>query len=292
MVMTNVAKDSRSYQLVPEQHPGQANQIWIGPWTDMSSVAIRIPNAFHGDMAPYYDGVKQLFGYTYGTPFHYQAMYRLLRQHSELPIPELLSVTLPERTSFTPVHRFVNGQPAKLFSELSIPGAIAYGQHLGRRHSIQTTAYGSFGAFQTNMTFSEQAAMTIRHLLRAYPYDNETRTALYKAAAEFAQSSATLSFAPILIDLDPTQFFIDTGRFTCWIDIDFVLFGPPEFELIALEPHLTHTLAVALRGGYERVRQFPHLTLVRSMYRGLQRALCLQGPQASEEWQNAATFFE
>lgn len=280
------------FQHVAPQHPGQANDIWIGYLSDQTHVAIRLPKRTHGTVEPFYDGIKHLFGYEYGMAYHYQNMYRLLRKHSLIPIPELLSIKLPHYGDFAPMHHFVAGQPLQTFSALTPVGAHLYGQHLGHIHLLQTTTYGAFGTLQTRKPFHIHASDTIRHLISHYPYDAETKHALQKASQYQIKESPHQTYAPILVDLDPTQFFSSSGQLTHLIDIDFVLFGPPEFELVALERHLTPPLAAAFERGYSRIRRFPHLAETRSLYRALQRALCLHGNEPVTAWRDTAIRFK
>lgn len=98
-------------------------------------------------------------------------------------------------------------------------------------------------------------------------------------------------FAPIMLDLDPTQFITDGTDLTGLVDLEVYAYGPPAFELCMLEYLLDAAQAADFRIGYERVRPLPDLQDVRPLYRYLGLLLAVQGRVPYEQWMNIPAIF-
>lgn len=278
------------FTLIPAQHTGQANQVHVGNWRG-TLVAIKTPRHKAGEVNPFYVGVDALFGARLTNGYHYMNMHRLLSTHSTLPTPELLTMTPYRSDRLQPTHRYTEGIAAKHYEQLSSEGAFQYGQHLARLHALRVLSPGCFGLLQPSISFHARAAKTIAMLLREFPQDTAVQTAAETAIRQLTSLPSPVHYAPIMLDLDPTQYFIHNGRFTHLIDTDFFVFGPPELELAALEIIFPETLVTAFLAGYHTVSDIPSLRIYRTAYRTLNRLLCVQGHQPFERWHDHPHWF-
>ncbi|WAH36922.1 protein kinase family protein [Alicyclobacillus dauci] len=280
------------FSMFPEQHPGQANFVFDG-YLDRQHVVTRLPRRDHGAVAPFYDGVSSLFGSVYANAYHYRNVAQMLRVHSPLFVPELITCYPWNDGRFMPTHRYVEGRAASSYDELTESGSRAYGRFLATLHGgVSTTGFGCYGNVKGAGSWWPTVRTTIQHLLNRYDHDDATYTEARSVTECIQHLPEPARFAPIMLDLDPSQYFITNGHFCVLIDIDFYVFGPPELELIALESMYPGRLATSFRRGYESLRPFPDLSTVRRVYRLLNRLLRVRGDLPYREWHDAPALFQ
>ncbi|MFB5190961.1 hypothetical protein [Alicyclobacillus fastidiosus] len=275
---------------IPIQHPGQANLVKVGLWRGQP-VAIKTARPQDGALNEFYTGIADLFGASIQMPYHYVNMYRVLSVHSTLLVPHLYTIFPLDAGKYQPTHTYVEGRAALSFAELTHDGVEQFGKHMAALHAAKVNGAGCFGALVGPEAFRHQMYRSIDKLSQIPTCDDETRQYAQEVLQEWDTFPTATHFAPIMLDLDPTQYFIARGKFTHLIDIDFVVFGPPELELIALESMLPRHLADDFVRGYQRVRNFPPLAQVRPTYRLLNRLLCVQGRQPASEWTTREVLF-
>lgn len=280
-----------NYTIVQEQHPGQANRVHIGTWRNQT-VAIRVPNRTHKSVNEFYDGVQTLFGVRYVHPYHYSNMYAILAQHSTFPVPQLITLHPFSHLPIAPTHAFVQGTPCTSFATLTNNGSYIYGRHLSTLHSVKTTTYGQIGATKPARSFHHHLAETIEHLIAHYPYDGNTIETAKKAAVQARTLPSPDTFCPVMLDLDPSQYFFKDGRLTHLIDIDFFTYAPRTLELITLERLLPRHLTSAFIRGYQSIQPFPSLRSIREIYRTFNRLTCVQGEEPYPVWHDAPPIFD
>lgn len=277
-----------NFSLVPNQHPGQANHIYLGEW-NRTLAAIRIPNANHASVNEFYDGVQDMFQLNLYVPYHYYNMYQILKTYSSLTVPKLLSLHPLTPKNITPAHEYVDGTPCRSFAELSFSGARAFGRHLATLHCTSSTYYGRIGHTHPASSFHQTMRQAMSRLLGLYSYDAPTVDAANVAIDTLSRTPKPTTFAPIMLDLDPTQYFLHDGQLTHLIDLDFYVFAPPELELVSLEPLLPPHLHDAFATGYTSIRPLPQLKAIRQPYRAFNRLICVQGEQPYAKWSTAHT---
>lgn len=133
----------------------------------------------------------------------------------------------------------------------------------------------------------EAADLTLRRFGEA----GEPRTAFDSWARDALALPAPLMAAPMLLDLDPTQ-FVWAGNVARWlVDVEAAVLAPSALDLCAWEYLLDAAGAVRFRRGYGRVRPLPELDRVRPVYRFFLRALEVQGGVPLKTWLAAPTRF-
>lgn len=273
---------------LPIQHPGQANRIYRGMWRNQS-VACRIPRPHDPASQPFYDGVNRLFGPSLQSPENYRLTHEWLSRHAPLRVPKLLDIA-ETADGMAILHEWIAGTASIQFADLSPDGATQFGVYLATLHQASPEGFGSWHERRPASTFWETAVRTISALSDLYMYDAKTLQALRQAAPPEGAASIP-QMGVTMVDLHPSQFFIERGRFTHVIDLDFFVLAPPEMELVALERMVNARTAEAIRAGYETIRPFPHLEKVRPFYRALNRALWIHGDEDVTTWRNAPIVF-
>ena len=95
---------------------------------------------------------------------------------------------------------------------------------------------------------------------------------------------APTNAAPVMLDVDATQFLTDGTRLTALVDTDAYAVAPPALDLIGYEYELDAPAAAAFAAGYRTIAPLPDLTAVRPVYRYLSRLLETQGAVPLDEW--------
>ncbi|WP_245630094.1 aminoglycoside phosphotransferase family protein [Alicyclobacillus acidiphilus] len=275
---------------LPKQHPGQANRIFRGKRNEVP-IALRVPRDRDPDAAPFYDGVGRLFGLSILSPAHYRQTHQWLTKFSPISAPRLIDIGQSD-AGMAILHEWIDGTPAADFGQLSEVGAARFGSYLANLHRAPVMGYGSWRDARPANDFWDAAVKTMRYLAETYTYKYDDATRQVLATMDRSRTAIQRpEMGLIMLDIHPSQFFVDRGAFTRVIDTEFIVLGPPEMELVALERMIDTRTAQAIRAGYEAVRPFPNLAPVRDFYRALNRALWIHGDEPADVWRNAPVTF-
>ncbi|HEY8600998.1 MAG TPA: hypothetical protein VIL85_21365, partial [Thermomicrobiales bacterium] len=161
------------------------------------------------------------------------------------------------------------------------------GAAIAQIHSVSFPWYGTFdGALRHPLDdFHRNLAATMRVLVKGFVGAEAPLAAPLEGfcAAALALPAPT-SAAPVMIDVDATQFLTDGERITALIDTDAYAIAPPALDLIGYEYELDAPAAAAFVAGYRTIAPLPDLTAVRPVYRYLYRLLGTQGAVPLDEW--------
>ena len=132
-----------------------------------------------------------------------------------------------------------------------------------------------------------QLGATLRFLHDRYHVRDAVASTYLQQALSDLHAWPHLCAAPMLLDMDASQFLHQNGEISGLIDTELYVAGPPEMELTGLEFLLSPHAAAWVRRGYEEVSPMPSLTRVRRVFRILLRMLSFQGPVPWDEWMDA-----
>ena len=107
---------------------------------------------------------------------------------------------------------------------------------------------------------------------------------LLNEAIEQAKKVAPPYFSPIMPDLRWDQFLQQNNQLSALVDLDAVVFGPPEIELILLEYLLTEQQADNFKKVYQQHKMMPDLSQVRICYRLLLFLMNVLGERSQATW--------
>lgn len=227
----------------------------------------------------FFSGVKELFGV---EPYHLSRLvtiYKEIERIGALAVPRIFRVgQCLDRTCIV-VERMPG---ARLASFCGLPDAVL--QQLGKavaRHHAQT--YPLIGQIDQSWGYPLRefpirlAQAMARIACQYYAGDSELHALLPVYCERALALSPPQASSPILVDFYPGQFLRSEDHLGALVDAEVVVAGPPELELVILEYLLDEAAAVVFRTGYESVRKFPDIDLVRDVYRFFIRLIGVHG---------------
>lgn len=283
-------------QLVPPHHPGQASYIWAAH-SPLGPVIIRTSRFSVPPDEDFWQGSLRLFGVDTRRVERLQTINRWLRPHLPWPVPQIIAEVQHDGRTVAALER-LSGAPLQAFDELSDGALEQFGAALATLHRQRFMVFGPPAALDNPAAgfplsqFPNRVRATVSCLLtRFYPGD---RAAWHYAdrALRTLQDLPPLSAAPILLDMDPSQYLARDHAISGLVDTELYVLAPPELELAGLEFLLHRDAARRVQTGYRRDSEWPPLTAYRLPYRFLLRLLSFQGSVPWEDWMHAPTRFE
>ncbi len=278
-----------SQRLIPSHHPGQSNYIWEIT-TKNERLVVRSPRHRTPPDEDFSQGALRLFEATGKDLNRADAIHRDLHEHGAIPVPHVKAVKQYLGRPFLVV-QWMPGTSLCSFNLLSDDQLQRLGKHTARLHQHRQSHFGRFGSIhqirlgQPLDQFFVRLWSTIGFLLsRFYSSDPNAHRWVARIQTSVASTPALLATAPIMLDMDPSQFLVHNGTITALVDTEFYVWGPPELELTGLELLLDGSTAHAFRRGYEAIAALPPLESVRSIFRLVLRLLSFQGSVDWNTW--------
>lgn len=266
-----------------EEH---ANDLWRVT-TPSREVVVRAPRASTGDPGnPFWAGARLLFGLEPRDLTPIGPLHEHLRHDLSIPAPRVLSSGMTDGQPWLVTELL----PGEALPDLTAtPDALVtqLGGWLSRLHGDRSAHWGDLAGHRREplAAFPAYLARTIKDLTRRFhPHDPAYQETQRDILARIATMPKPGHAAPIMLDIDPTQYLATGDRLTGLVDTDAIVLGPPELELVALEPLLDARTAVAFAAGYG---QMPDLGPVRPIYRYLTLLMEVQGDPPLAEWMAA-----
>lgn len=260
-----------------------ANDVWQVT-TPTRAAVVRIPRPEMGDSRnPFWAGARLLFGLDPRDLAPIGPLHDHLRDDLGIPAPRILaSGTTDDRPWL--VTELLPGSALPDLADTSDSLVTQLGAWLARLHRDASDHWGDLAGHRREplATFPRRLAGTVEALTgQFHAGDAAYIAAMQDILARIAAMPTPSHAAPVMLDIDPTQFLRVDDCLTGLIDTDAVVLGPPELELIALEPLLDARTAAALRAGYGPL---PALDVVRPIYRFLALLMEVQGDPPLDEW--------
>ena len=239
--------------------------------------------------SPFMCGLHALFGNDTRNLSDLAALHGRMGEFGAFEVPGVLGVTRWNGREVALVEDAGAG-PSVPFeaADLEDLGARMARLHVqGRDHAGHLLGHRRVPLTDFHAAMVQAADLTIRR----FDGTGELRSAFEAWARETLVLPAPLMAAPMLLDLDSTQ-FVWEGKTARWlVDLEAAVLAPPELDLCAWEYVLDAASAERFRAGYERVCALPRLDRVRSVYRFFLRVLEVQGGVPLEAWLTAPTQF-
>lgn len=260
-----------------------ANDVWRVT-TPTHTVIVRAPRPHTGDLNnPFWAGARHLFGLDPQDLTPIPRFHQHVRDDLDLPAPRVLASGVSGGRPWL-VTEHVPGEALPDLTTAPDALLIQLGAWLARLHHDDSPQWGNLAGTRREplSTFPTRLAETIDMLTHRFHASDPTLTAIAnRLSGAIPTMPVPTRAAPIMLDIDPTQFLRDGARITGLIDTDAVVLGPPELELISLEPLLDERSAAAFRAGYGPL---PSLAAVRPFYRFLSLLMEVQGDVPLAEW--------
>lgn len=250
-------------------------------------------------------GCRHLFGIEPWRTFDLEVIHRTLSQAHTLShghmlsqavgfrIPQVLRKGVIGGREYVVVE-CVDGKPLQSFTDLSEEALVEFGKRLAAIHAL---AFDFCGHMTRRVAyplgaFHEHVAGTMRgEVRRFYTDDPDIVAALDVMCNAVLALPVPEVAAPVLVDMDPTQFMVHDGYVSALVDAEAYGVGPRELDFVALEYCLDQASATLIAQGYSKVLPLPDLSRVRTPYRYLYRLFSIQGSVPLDEWLDHPHFF-
>lgn len=278
-----------SQRLIPPHHPGQSNYIWEIN-TKNERLVVKSPRYLTPPDEDFSQGVLRLFEAT-GKYFNRaDAIHRDLHEHGAIPVPHIKAVKQYRGRPFLVV-QWMPGTSLSSFNLLSDDQLQRLGTHIARLHQHRHSHFGPFRSIHQTRAgqpldqFWVRLWSTMDFLLnRYYSSDPHAHHWVAQVQTSVVVAPELLTTAPIMLDMDPSQFLVHSDTITALVDTEFYVWGPPELELVGLELLLNRPKAQVFRQGYEAVAPLPPLESYRNIFRLSLRLLSFQGAADWNTW--------
>jgi aminoglycoside phosphotransferase (APT) family kinase protein len=276
-------EDIREVVPLSPGYDDHANDVWRVT-TPSCTVVVRAPRPDLGDSGnPFWAGARQLFGLDPRDLRPIPGLHEHLRDDLGLPAPRVLATGDTNGRPWL-VTEYLPGEALPDLTDAPDALLTQLGAWLARLHRDTSPCWGDLAGNRREPlhAFPRRLAETIDTLTHRFHGDDPafTRTAR-ELLGEIDALPVPICAAPVMLDIDPTQFLADGERLTGLIDTEAIVLGPPELELVALEPLLDEASAAAFRAGYGPL---PDLDAVRPFYRYLSLLMEVQGDLPLAEW--------
>lgn len=278
-----------SQHLLPPTHPGQANYIWAVR-TETADYIVRSPRSSAPRDEDFWQGALRVFDANVSDLNRIRPLNSWLTCHDGFRVPRVLDVKPCGRHWFA-IMEALPGSPPDRFGALSPTALTEVGRTLARLHQQRGARFGpppvlwDCKAGQPLDQFWPRLHAAAQYILRRYYAGDEEALAWFQQIQSLWSSLPPPPFsAPILLDLDPSQFLTQDGEISGLVDTELYAVGPPELELVELELLLDPPSAVHMAAGYTEIAPLPDLNAARPIFRYWLRLTSFQGPVDWNDW--------
>jgi Ser/Thr protein kinase RdoA (MazF antagonist) len=275
-----------------------ANEIW-DVRTERGPYIVKIPRAVAGrPKHPFWYGLFKLFGlHVYVDIESLKPLADFIHANTPLRVPYVRRVDISgEKIAkpYTIVER-VRGEEASLDGEHAAEIARGIGSHLG---SLHKTRFEYWGAFEGDPKFAHEewparVAEALGDLSQRDMPDRAKVRARVPAMQRVARALPVPdAFTLIFPDLRASQFLQQDGKLVALVDIDSIVVGPRELDLVAAEYMLRPELVTPFVEGYTKFLPLPRLAEVRELYRTLWFLVWVLGEDDFERWMRHDAWFD
>ena len=94
-----------------------------------------------------------------------------------------------------------------------------------------------------------------------------------------------------MVDMDSRQLLSDGTRVTSIVDTEAYVLGPRELDLLTLEDNFNQETAGSFKLGYQSIKPFPDLSIIRNIYRFFYGLMQVKGPIEINAWMSRPVLF-
>ncbi len=278
-----------SQHLLLAHHPGQANYIW-DVRTQAGEYVVRSPRSRRPADEDFWQGTLRLFEVRVTDLQHLPRLNAWLNINSGFVVPRVVRQQWMAGRPFAIVEK-LTGTPPTTFDQLSDSALATLGRNISALHQHVQPVFGPLAAQwdlkagQPLDQFWHRLKACVDYLLSRY-YANDDNARRWAAVTERRLKTipAVHDAAPILLDMDPTQFLANAGEITGLVDTELFVTGPREMELVGLEYLLDRDGLKSFYRGYTQIAPFPRLEPYRLVMRFWLRLVSFQGGRNWDQW--------
>lgn len=242
------------------------------------------------DNSPFWQAMQQLFAFDFVVNLgRYDTVYQQIKDVTPLKIPRLIAAGSGNavRHSGFLLTEFVNGSIIES-SKVDAHHIEQLAHHLAALHQQTQIFFGPLYAPQLSIDlWGDALSETLTVLGRAQNIDS---VILDKVLMQIPNIRIK-AFHPIMPDLRWDQFLVtDSGELSL-IDLDALVWGPRELELVLIEYLLDQSQLDVFKAVYMQSHAMPDLDSVRDVYRLLLFVMNVLGESDLEKWMGHSVRF-
>ncbi len=289
-----VLKECHAATLLPSLFADSTHQVWSCSYgydcAELNCV-LKVCSVEGVYNSPFWQAMQQLFAFDFVANIgRYDAVYHQVKAITPLKIPRLIaagSASTVSQSGFL-LTEFVSGRVINS-SNAEVHHIERLAHHLAALHQQTQNCFGPLYAPLSPIDLWNTALSdTLTVLGRAQNIDSVILDNILMQIP----SIRIEAFHPIMPDLRWDQFLVtDSGELSL-IDLDAMVWGPRELELVLIEYLLDQTQLNLFKVVYTQSHVMPNLDSVRDVYRLLLFVMNVLGESDLEKWMRHSVSFE
>ena len=277
---------------LPIMFDDSTHHLWHCETND-GPMMLKVCNSQNVNTSSFWQGMKILFDVDLPNQIDkFDQLYSKISTFSPLSIPHFMasgSVDKDTPSSAYILAQFLSGtmvEPVSIDDEMVADLA----EHISVLHHNQRATFGT--VYSNGVTVSQwtnQLQDTLK-ILAGKQSDVISDTLLNDVLVESDRYKVDY-FVPIMPDLRWDQFLQKEGKLSALVDLDAIVYGPRELELVLLEFLLDEQQAIIFLEKYQQTHSLPDLDKVRKSYRLLLFMMNVLGEKNIDAWMQAPTRF-
>ncbi len=285
-----VLKECNSTILLPRRFADSTHQAWsccyaadCGNDSAELNCVLKVCSVQDVQNSPFWQALQQLFSFNLVTNLGgYDRVYQQLKLMTPLRVPQLIaagSASNTKQSGFL-LAEYVLGNVIES-SQIDNSMVEQLAQHITALHQQTQDCFGPL--FAPNLPaglWADALLDTLKGLGRAQNIDS---VVLDKVLMQ-ASSIKVEAFHPIMPDLRWDQFLVTGCGQLSLIDLDAMVWGPRELELVLIEYLLDESQLNVFKAIYTQTHLMPEMDSVRDVYRLLLFVMNVLGESDLEKW--------
>ena len=270
---------------LPVLFEDSTHQLWHCETVD-GPMMLKVCHHKNVNKSVFWQGMNSLFKANFPASLDKIAtIYQKMSTMSDLAIPDYIA---SESNCFV-LATWLGGEAVNT-DQINDAMVDQLANHLAQCHEHTQTTWGAFTrADLSAQDWPRYLSATIKQL--AEHHQTEISAITLEKALQQAEAITLNEFAPIMLDLRWDQFLQQNNQLSALVDLDAVVIGPRELELVLVEYILTEQQAVLFKQHYQQYNVIPALTEVRTCYRLLLFLMGVLGETSLKEWLNVPAKF-
>jgi len=277
---------------LPVMYDDSTNRLWHCETVD-GPMILKVCDSQNVGSSTFWQGMDTLFQVDLPSQIDkFDRVYSEMSTASSLAIPGFISSSSATE----------NGQTSAFILAKLLSGDMVESQHVDDAMVSDLAEYIStlhqnkrqtWGALYYDGIDKEQWPQRLRETLTFLAGKQQALISneLLSDALSEAETITVDTFVPIMPDLRWDQFLQQDGTLSALVDLDAIVYGPRELELVLLEFLLNEQQARTFIDKYQQTHSLPNLAKVRKSYRLLLFMMNVLGEKNVDAWMQAPTRF-
>jgi len=277
---------------LPVMYDDSTNRLWHCETVD-GPMMLKVCDSHNVNISPFWQGMKDLFGIDLPDQLDkFSQVYCETKTFSPLTIPDYIASSSTMEKDQSSAFILARLLPGTVVEPRHVDdGMVAdLAEHISELHQYKRLTSGAIYSEGRNVEYWPKHLRKCLVKLAKHHGDIIPKTILDEALTEVEQCSVE-NFVPIMPDLRWDQFLQQDGKLSALVDLDAIVYGPRDLELILLEFLLDKQQAALFIEKYQQTHSLPHLDSVRKPYRLLLFMMNVLGEKNVDAWMQAPTRF-